>query len=186
MHLNDDITVRVGGIADAPGIARVLVDGWQTTYAGLLPADFLASFTYDQHDTGTRQHLASLPETSAVFVAVENNVDIVGVAHIRESADSPAGFRAELDALNVLPPSQGRGVGSRLLVTVMRWLKERDHRSMSLWVLRDNPYRRFYDRAGGIVLATEKQDEIGGSNVTSVAYGWQNLEALSAILGEWV
>jgi GNAT superfamily N-acetyltransferase len=153
---------------------------------GILPADFLASFTYDQHEAGTRLHLANLPESSAVFVAVKNNVDIVGVAHIRESTESPAGCAAELDALYVLPSSQRRGVGSRLLATVIRWLKERDRQSMSLWVLRDNPHRQFYDRAGGAVLAAEKQDAFGGSTVTSVAYGWHNLEALSAILSERV
>jgi hypothetical protein len=37
--MNDDITVRAAGVADAQGIARVLVDGWKTTYAGILPGD---------------------------------------------------------------------------------------------------------------------------------------------------
>jgi GNAT superfamily N-acetyltransferase len=162
------------------------VDGWQTTYAGILPAAFLASFTYEQHEAGTRQHLASLPESSAVFVALRQGRDIVGVAHVRESAESPGQCAAELDALYVLPSFQGRGVGSRLLATVVQWLRDRNHQSISLWVLRDNPYRRFYDRVGGVVLADEKCDELGGINVTSVAYGWQDLETLSARLGERV
>jgi hypothetical protein len=105
--MNDDITVRVASSTDAPGIARVLVDGWQTTYAGILPAAFLASFTYEQHEAGTRQHLASLPESSAVFVALRQGRDIVGVAHVRESAESPGQCGAELDALYVLPSLQG-------------------------------------------------------------------------------
>jgi GNAT superfamily N-acetyltransferase len=182
MGVNDDITVRVAESADALGIAPVLVDGWQTTYAGILPADFLASFTYDQHEAGTRLHLASVPESSAVFVAVENNHDLVGVAQIRESIESPARCAAELDALYVLPSSQSGGVGTRLFAAVVRWLRERDCHSMSLWVLRDNPHRQFYDRVGGVVLAAEKQDTFGSSTVTSVAYGWHDLEALSAIL----
>src|SRR5919109_4775066 len=107
--MGDDVTVRVARDADASGIARVLVDGWRTTYARILPADFLASFNYAQHETGTRQHLANLPESSAVFVAVREN-EIIGVALIRESAESPGSCGAELDALYVLPPVQGRGV----------------------------------------------------------------------------
>lgn len=185
--MNDDITVRAARGADAPGIARVLVDGWQTTYAGILPADFLGSFNYDQHEAGTRQHLANLPGSSAVFVAVRSDdMEIVGVAQVRESAQSPGGCAAELDALYVLPSSQRRGVGSRLLATVVRWLKDRGHQSMSLWVLRDNPYRQFYDSVGGTVLADEKHDELGGVDVTSMAYGWRDLEALSSTLGEGV
>ena len=182
--MSDDIVVRAARESDASGIARVLVDGWQTTYAGILPIDFLASFNYAQHEAGTRQHLASLPESLAVFVAVRANVDIVGVAHIRESRESPGGCAAELDALYVLPSSQRRGVGRRLLATVVHWLQDRGHQSLSLWVLRDNPYRRFYDRVGGSVLGDDKQSELGGSNVTSMAYGWRDLEALRARLGE--
>jgi hypothetical protein len=62
--------------------------------------------------------------------------------------------------------------------------KDRGDQSMSLWVLRDNPYRRFYDRVGGEVLADEKQDDFSGRKVTSVAYGWRDLDALSTRLGE--
>jgi GNAT superfamily N-acetyltransferase len=177
--MNDDITVRPARVDDARGIAHVLVDGWRETYAGILPADFLASLNHQQHEAGTREHLENLPESSAVFVAVTEGVDVVGVAHVRESAESPGGFAAELDALYVLPSSQRRGVGTRLLGTVARWLTDRGRQSMSLWVLRDNPYRRFYDRIGGLVLADEKRDEFGGVTVTSVAYGWRDLGALS-------
>lgn len=180
--MNDDMTVRVARDMDAPGIARVLVDGWQTTYAGILPASFLASFNYDQHEAATRRHLANLPESSTVFVAVGEDGRITGVAHVRQSAESPGGCAAELDALYVLPSFQRQGIGRRLLAEVVRWLPGRGYQSMSLWVLRDNPYRRFYDRAAGNVLADEKQDEFGGLSVTSVAYGWRNLEALDAVL----
>jgi hypothetical protein len=58
-------------------------------------------------------HLTNLPESSAVFVAVREDVDIVGVAHIRESVESPGRFTAELDALYVLPSSQGQARSAR-------------------------------------------------------------------------
>jgi GNAT superfamily N-acetyltransferase len=119
--MNDEITVRTATVADARGIARVLVDGWQTTYARILPADFLASFNYDQHEAGTRQHLANLPESAAVFVAVQASANVVGVAHVRESGVSPGGFSAELDAIYVLPALQRQRAGSRLLRTVVQW-----------------------------------------------------------------
>jgi len=55
--------VRVATIDDAPGIAKVLVDGWQSTYSGILPAAFLDSFRYETHAAGTRQHLQDLPSS---------------------------------------------------------------------------------------------------------------------------
>jgi hypothetical protein len=48
--------------------------------------------------------------------------------------------------------------------------------------VRDNPYRRFYDRLGGEMLNEHKQEDYGEGNVTSVAYGWRDLESLSASL----
>ena len=58
-------------------------------------------------------------------------------------------------------------------------MSERGHASLRLWVIRDNPYRRFYDRIGGELLREERQDEFGGASVVSVGYGWRNLETLA-------
>jgi GNAT superfamily N-acetyltransferase len=180
----NDVTVQAATVADARGIARVLVDAWQTTYAGLMPAEFLASFDYDQHEAGTRQHLENLPASAAVFVAVNESGGVVGVAHVRESNTGLRDFSDELDAIYVSPSVQRRNVGRRLLQAVVRWLQDRGHRSMFLWVLRDNPYRQFYERLGGELMSEQRRDEFGGASVVSVAYGWRDLDALAARLGE--
>src|SRR5688572_6294396 len=122
--MNGAVRVRKAAAEDARGIAKVLVDGWKTTYAGILPPEFLASFNYDGHEAGTRQHLENLPTSSAVFVAVAADGSVVGVAHVRQAATGPRNYSAELDAIYVLPPAQGRRVGSRLLLTTVRWLRE--------------------------------------------------------------
>ena len=179
--MDGQIMVRQAIVADARGIARVLVDGWQATYAQILPADFLAAFNYDRHEAGARHLLDTLAESSAVFVAVVDG-GVVGVAHVRELEPHASGFSAELDAIYVLPSLQRRRVGSRLLYDVVRWLKARGRQSMFLWVLRDNPHQRFYDRVGGELLSDEKQDDYGGTTVTSVAYGWRDLDELNTRL----
>jgi GNAT superfamily N-acetyltransferase len=179
--MHDGVTVREATVDDARGIARVLVDGWKTTYAGILPAPFLASFKYDDHEAGTRQHLENLPTSSAVFVALAEDGSVLGVVHVQKPAGGPKDFSAELDAIYVMPSAQRRHVGSRLFLTAVRWLREQGHRSMFLWVLRDNPYRPFYDRVGGELLNEQQQQDFGGVTVTSVAYGWRNLEILSGL-----
>ena len=63
--MNDAITIREATVAEARGIARLLVDGWQTTHAGILPATFLASLNYDQHEVGAN---IIVPETSPVVI----------------------------------------------------------------------------------------------------------------------
>ena len=179
--MDDAIVIREATAADSHGIARVLVDGWQTTYVRILPADFLASFTYDQHEAGTRGLLDSLPSSSAVFVAVEDG-PVVGVAVIREVHEGNE-FSSELDAIYVSPPMQRRGIGRRLVQRVLQWLDDRGNRSMLVWVLRDNPYRRFYEDLGGEFLNQHRDEELGAATVTSVAYGWRDLGTLRVRLG---
>jgi len=174
--MDDAIVIREATAADSQGIARVLVDGWQTTYVRILPADFLASFTYDQHEAGTRGLLDSLPSSSAVFVAAEDGA-VVGVAVIREVNEGNE-FSSELDAIYVSPPMQRRGIGRRLVQRVLQWLDDRGNRSMLVWVLRDNPYRRFYEDLGGEFLNQHRDEELGAATVTSVAYGWRDLGTL--------
>jgi|GEM_PF-2746100 len=41
---------------------------------------------------------------------------------------------------------------------------------MRLWVLGNNPTRRFYEKLGGRLLGETKKEEIGGIEVLEVAY----------------
>jgi GNAT superfamily N-acetyltransferase len=173
--------VRVAAIDDASGIARVLVDGWKSTYARILPAEFLASFRYETHEAGTRQHLQSLPASSAVFVSLADDC-VVGVAHVKEADEGPVGFSAELEALYVLPSVQRQHVGSGLFLRAVQWAQGRGLLALFLWVLRDNPNRRFYERLGGCLLPDQRVDNFAGALVTSVAYGWRDLDAIRQTL----
>ena len=57
---------------------------------------------------------------------------------------------------------------------------------MFLWVLRDNPYRSFYQRLGGELLNEQRLDDFAGAQVTSVTYIWRDLEALRHKLEEQI
>ncbi len=46
---------------------------------------------------------------------------------------------------------------------------------MLIWVLADNPSRRFYERLGG-QLVREAEVELGGQRLRELAYGWKNLD----------
>jgi hypothetical protein len=46
--------------------------------------------------------------------------------------------------------------------------------SLLVWVLRDNPYRVFYEALGGSQVR-EKQVQIGEVYLPEVAYGWKDM-----------
>lgn len=179
--MSDDVSIRSATESDVRGIARVLVDGWQLTYAGILPPAFLAAFNYDSHEADARALLRALPDSSAAFVAVDQGT-IVGVALVREAREAETEFGAELDALYVVGASRRQRIGSRLLGRVVAWSERRGVRSMRLWVFKENPFRIFYDRLGGQLLPHERHDDFGGAAVTSVSYGWRDLPGLTRLL----
>jgi len=49
-------------------------------------------------------------------------------------------------------------------------------KSLLLWVLTDNPARRFHERLGGQYVR-EKEIDIGQQPLLEVAYGWPDLSA---------
>jgi GrpB-like predicted nucleotidyltransferase (UPF0157 family) len=113
-----------------------------------------------------------------VVLVAEEGGEVLGFANAGLPREIPPGFDAELSALYVLPDRQRRHLGRRLMLHAVEALHARGHRSLALWVLRDNRGgRAFYERIGG-TPAGEQEIEIGGARLVEVAYGWPCLDRL--------
>jgi L-amino acid N-acyltransferase YncA len=162
--------IRVATVQDAGAIARVHVESWRTTYAGIVPEAYLASLDVGQREASWREWLTLDVD---VFVAEVDGgvVGLVGGGAIREPVE---GFDAELFAIYLLREAQRRGMGMALLKRLAGSLKERGFGSMVAWVLEDNSSGGFYSRSGGVRVAS-KEMEVGGVMLSVVAYGWTDL-----------
>jgi ribosomal protein S18 acetylase RimI-like enzyme len=61
--------------------------------------------------------------------------------------------RAYLYSLHVIPPLQGRGIGTRLIQTAEHLLRERGFQWATIAVAQDNPRaRRLYERLGYVIF----------------------------------
>mgnify|MGYP001171556972 CR=1 FL=1 len=182
------ISIRAARGEDAPGIARVHLASWQTTYRGIVPDDILDHLTLDDYEPRWRQLLASAEIASGVectFVAEEvATTTIIGFAHgapTRSTRSEAANtiiqrvpYESELNAIYLLPTMRRQGIGRRLTAAVAQHLAARGHHGLIVWALADNaPARRFYERLGGVVVA-EQPIEIG-KPLVEVAYGWPDL-----------
>jgi ribosomal protein S18 acetylase RimI-like enzyme len=171
------VKIRGAGPADVPGIARVHVDTWRTTYAGTVPADYLERLSY-----GERERLWARvfeePETTFVYVAEDDSGQIAGFASGgRNTGDDPA-YEGSLHAIYVLKEYEGRGLGRVLLLAVANRLARMCIPSMTLWVFAENGRaRRFYEAMGG-QLGTEQEFEIAGATLKDVSYGWPDVTSL--------
>jgi GNAT superfamily N-acetyltransferase len=173
--------IRPAQSDDVPGIARVHVDSWRTTYKGIMPDEVLATLrTEDRERTwgATIERIQAGTSASCVLVAEADN-QIVGFAcGGRERSDHPV-YKGELYAIYLLQEYQGQGIGRALWNTVAERLVEQGHTTMLIWVAAENEAARFYEAMGGHPVGTQTED-YGGKLIEEIAYGYDNLPALLA------
>jgi ribosomal protein S18 acetylase RimI-like enzyme len=171
MRKMDEITVRQARPGDACGIARLDVETWRTTYAGVLSAAYLVSLSERRREIGWRMVIQREPRD--VRIAVDAAGSILGFGSCGPSR-SERHFPGEVFTLYVAPDWQNHGIGRRLLIALFRRLVVSGLDAAIVWVLRDNPSRFFYERLGGHQTC-RKSIAVGGSSVEVIAYGWRDL-----------
>ncbi len=147
------IVVRPAERADVAGIARVRVAGWRTAYRGILEDTVLDGLDADRD---TARYLERWDEGPTRTVADDDGV-VVGFSttrrYDREPDDCAEWPGDDTDALvsglYVAPTHWSAGVGRALMGEALHRLEAGGHRTVRLWVLRDNVRaRRFYELAG--------------------------------------
>ena len=169
--------IREAKAADAAAMAKVNIDSWRTTYAGIVPQEYLDSLSYEKL---TDNFQARLSDPSKLwpgwfyYVAEDDQGHIVGMAGGGPARDSNRVYTGELGVIYLLKSHQRHGIGRQLMATIARKLKQQGHKSMQVWVMAANQYKIFYEALGGRSFA-EREVVIGGVNLTEVAYGWRDL-----------
>ena len=166
--------VRQAYPSDAPAIARIHVETWRATYAGLLPDRVLAGMREQNHRASWSNLLMGQRGGELALVAEEDKVGVVGFVSAGRTRGPLERYDGEVYTLYVAPDFQNRGVGTRLLEGAFQRLDERELRSAMLWVLARNPSRFFYETMGGAAVATRKE-RLWGVVVREIAYGWPDL-----------
>ena len=169
--------IREAFPSDTAAIAQVHVDSWRTTYAGIVPADYLANLSYAQREQFWCDILCTPTPSRCVYVAAQDTGDVVGFASGGPERSGDAVYRGELYAIYLLAPYQRQGLGRRLTMAVIQRLLQCDLPSMLVWVLAANPGRAFYATLGGRQIY-EKTATIGAAPLSEVAYGWPDLREL--------
>ena len=168
---NSLFKIRKAVLTDAKGIARVHVDSWKTTYANIVPDEYLNGLTYE----GREQIWIKGIPNGGVYVAENRNGEIVGFSTGGlERSGKYSGFHGELYAIYILKEHQGMGIGKALVQPIVEELKGMDINSMLVLVLADNPSRYFYESIGGRLIDTIEV-EIGGKKLSELVYGCEEI-----------
>ncbi|MFT4183789.1 MAG: GNAT family N-acetyltransferase [Rhizobium sp.] len=169
------IGIREAVVEDLPDIARVVVDCWRSTFADLLPTEFLEGMSADHQERRHRRYFGRAGVT--YHVACGDNDRVVGFANGGPSRDTGFPHEGELYALYLLAAYQRRGIGTSLFSRVAVNLEGAGCKGMLTFALAANPNRVFYERLGGR-QATAEPITLGGMEVAQMAYLWDDVSAL--------
>jgi ribosomal protein S18 acetylase RimI-like enzyme len=165
------ITIRAARVDDAGPVARLDVETWRATYAGILGTPYLAGLSAPRREAGWAHVIRRAPND--VQVALNGDNEVVGFGSCGASRGDPH-FTGEVFTLYVAPDWQNQGIGRQLLLSMFRRLVAQGHQSAVIWVLRENPSRFFYQRLGGKEVR-QKLLPFNGTEVAASGYGWPDL-----------
>jgi GNAT superfamily N-acetyltransferase len=169
--------IRSAMLADATAIARVHVDSWRTTYRGLFPDAFLADLSYEQRAEFWSAAIATPQQGQRIYVAEDAAGQVIGFAAGGPEREGDSIYAGDLYAIYLLASEQRAGLGRLLVHAIAQGLLDDGMPSVLVWVLAENPARRFYEALRGQYIR-EKHGTVGDLEITEVAYGWPDIREL--------
>src|SRR5271168_3590097 len=92
------LSVRQARPSDAADLARIYIDSWHDTYAGLISHSLLGTMSLKNH---TARWQATMRGPGAVLVAEDARLGAIGLASLGSARDSSLGFDGEIYTLYV-------------------------------------------------------------------------------------
>jgi ribosomal protein S18 acetylase RimI-like enzyme len=135
------VSIRAAAPEDALAIAHVHVESWRTTYAGIVPDEYLAGLDVNLRVKLWQEWLGS----GAMVLVAERKDEIVGFLHAGKIREPLETADAEIYSLYLLREAQRRGIGRALLRAAAAMLRQQGLKSVGLWVLERNRSRGFYE-----------------------------------------
>jgi ribosomal protein S18 acetylase RimI-like enzyme len=169
------LSVRTARPEDAAELARIYVESWQDTYAGVISHTLLSTMSVKAHTARWQAAIRGMDRSSGtVLVAEEARFGAIGLCSLGKARDGGAGYDGEVYTLYVDPAFLGRGAGRALLSGAFDAFKDRKLRSCLIWAHARNNACFFYEAMGGRRVAT-RTTRLLGELTPEIGYGWKRL-----------
>ncbi len=170
------LTVCAARPEDVADLARIYIESWQDTYAGVLSHALLGAMSLKGHTARWRAAIRAGDRTGTVLVAEDTRHGLIGLCSLGAARDPGTGFEGEVYTLYVDPAFLGQGAGRALLGGAFDGLKERNMRSCLIWSHARNNACFFYEAMGGRRVAT-RTTRLIGELTPEIGFGWKRLVA---------
>ncbi|MEC5423719.1 GNAT family N-acetyltransferase [Virgibacillus sp. C22-A2] len=175
-------TIRRAVFADAEAIATVHVSSWKSTYKELLNEKDISNITYENRKTLWEAVLRMQTKETCAFVILADE-KIIGFVSGGPERTKRFDYDSEIYTIYLLDEYQKKGLGAKLLKVFAEEVKALGKTSILVWVLKQNPSSRFYERYDARPVG-EEIITIGEGSYQETAYGWRNLAELVEMLNQ--
>lgn len=176
LFMRSPFQVRRAKANDASSIASIHEAGWNRAYHHICTPEQLAEMSAAKR-LAFWEKMVSNPE-QLILIAFQGEKP-VGFIHggpikphdIREG--SLDGYENEIYSLHCRAEIENRGLGRLLLKKAWQEFQRQNKEGqgkegLMLWAFRDNPFRTFYEKVGGEIIAKGTDD-----GIPDIAYGWK-------------
>lgn len=170
---SEHVEIRSATADDVPEISRVHVESWQGSFRGIAPDDYLESMSIERRKKVFAERLEN--PTYKMLVASEPGSGVVGFIDFGTPEFENYGYDARVYSFYMLPEFQRLGLGRRLFERCFERLVAEGYRSMCLDTLEKSPYRKFYEKNGGKIVAHDSH-KLGDTDFPTIVYGWDSLK----------
>lgn len=167
------ITFRKGTAEDIPAISDVYVRSVRGSYSEFLPGEYLDSLSVEQRSRVFSERRAE-NEGYSLMIAEDAESGVVGFIDYAHKDTENFEHDGRIFSFYFVPEFQGRGLGGLLFRTCLRHMNKSCYSSVCLDTYEANPFRAFYDKMGGRVIASEVHGR-NGHQLPTVVYGWKEL-----------
>lgn len=173
-------SIRKAVYADAETISEIHVQTWKNTYTDLLEEQDLTNMTFENRKT-LWETVLSMKNKKQCTLVIENVDNIVGFISGGPERTDRFDYDSEIYTIYIIDEYQKKGLGAQLLKAFSEEMKALGYRSILVWVLTQNPSSRFYERYLAKTVGNTATT-IGEGSYQETAYGWDDIDALLALL----
>ena len=166
----ESIGIRDLRISDVESVAEIRIKGWQTTYAGQMPDDFLKNLSLERTIARWREVLSN-PEKDRKAIGAFKDRKLIGYISIGPSRGENEFNYGEIYAIYVEPDLQGMGIGTRLMSESISHFISLGYSYATLWVLHSNTAAiGFYEVKGWNFSGKTKVESLGDFEILEHQY----------------
>lgn len=176
-------SIRKATFEDADTIASIHIKSWKSTYSELLEEEDLSNITFENRKA-LWETILRIENETCTFV-IYNEEQVVGFVSGGPERTKRFNYDSEIYTIYLLDEFQKMGLGAKLLHVFAEEMKRLGNRSILVWVLKQNPSSRFYERYCAKPVG-EEITTIGEGRYQETAYGWEEIDQLLILLGKKV